>query len=248
MKNIKALLVCLLIMVSCNTESVNDCFQTAGHIIQQEVPVSDFTSIRVNKNVTLIVRQGSENKVVVETGKNLLNDVEVLVENGELILNDFNDCNFVREYGTTKIYVTASNITKIHNASQFDVHSEGVLAYPLLELLSTGGYETLRIAGFQMQVDTGKLSLLFNKYAFARISGKTNELSLTFTISDGRFEGADSIAQHVKVAHRSSNDMIVHPVQSLKGYIRSTGDVIAVNRPPVVEVEEAYTGRLIFRD
>lgn len=114
MKNIKALLVCLLIMVSCNTESVNDCFQTAGHIIQQEVPVSDFTSIRVNKNVTLIVRQGSENKVVVETGKNLLNDVEVLVENGELILNDFNDCNFVREYGTTKIYVTASNITKIH--------------------------------------------------------------------------------------------------------------------------------------
>lgn len=57
----------------------------------------------------------------------------------------------------------------------------------------------------------------------ARISGKTNELSLTFTISDGRFEGADLIAQHVKVAHRSSNDMIVHPVQSLKGYIRSTG-------------------------
>ena len=42
--------------------------------------------------------------------------------------------------------------------------------------------------------------------------------------------------------------MIINPQQSLTGVITGTGDVIAVNRPPVVDVEERYTGRLIFED
>ena len=42
--------------------------------------------------------------------------------------------------------------------------------------------------------------------------------------------------------------MIVNPQASIKGSIFGTGDVISVNRPPVVEVEELYTGRLIFED
>ena len=41
-------------------------------------------------------------------------------------------------------------------------------------------------------------------------------------------------------------DMIVNPQQSISGELRSTGNVIAKNRPPIVEVEEFYTGRLIF--
>jgi hypothetical protein len=40
--------------------------------------------------------------------------------------------------------------------------------------------------------------------------------------------------------------MFVNPQRSIRGEIRSGGDVIAVFRPPVVEVEEFYTGRLIF--
>jgi hypothetical protein len=40
--------------------------------------------------------------------------------------------------------------------------------------------------------------------------------------------------------------MIINPVQELKGKISGTGHVISVNRPPIVEVEEQYKGRLIF--
>ncbi|MFT4803434.1 MAG: hypothetical protein ACI9YE_000627, partial [Psychroserpens sp.] len=47
---------------------------------------------------------------------------------------------------------------------------------------------------------------------------------------------------------RSSNDMIINAQQSLTGEIRSTGDVIVVNTPLVVDVEQFYTGALIFED
>ena len=40
--------------------------------------------------------------------------------------------------------------------------------------------------------------------------------------------------------------MIVNPQQSLTGEIRSTGDVITVNTPSTINVDEYYTGRLIF--
>jgi hypothetical protein len=40
--------------------------------------------------------------------------------------------------------------------------------------------------------------------------------------------------------------MILYPIQSIKGEIRSSGNVIAKNRPPIVKVETFYTGRLIF--
>ena len=53
--------------------------------------------------------------------------------------------------------------------------------------------------------------------------------------------------QDLSVLHRGTNKFIVNPQQSIRGEIRSTGDVISVNQPPIVEVEEFFTGRLIFQ-
>ena len=64
----------------------------------------------------------------------------------------------------------------------------------------------------------------------------------------GRFEGANLIAQHIIVFHRGSNDMIVNPQQSLSGELRGSGDLISVNTPLSVDVEQYYIGELIFDD
>ena len=67
-----------------------------------------------------------------------------------------------------------------------------------------------------------------------------------FFSGSGRFEGENLIAQNVEISHRGSNDMIVNPILSLTGIIRGTGDVIVINQPPLVDVEEIYIGELIF--
>ena len=61
-----------------------------------------------------------------------------------------------------------------------------------------------------------------------------------------RVEASDLIIQNLNIFHRSTNKMIVNPQQSITGEIRSLGDVISKNIPPVVEVTEYYTGTLIF--
>lgn len=238
----------LLLVASCSKENANDCIQNAGTTVQQEVSISDFDKILVNRDVELIIKEASEYQVIIETGEYLLNDVEARVVESELQLIDNNSCNYVRDYGITKVFVYAPNIRTIRTSSQYAVKSDGVLNYDTLSLLSEdfNATGTFTVGDFNLQVNSNNLRIVSNNISSFYISGETNNLSVQFYSGAGRFEGANLVAQNVEVYHRGSNDMIVNPQQSLSGELVGTGDLISVNRPPTVEVEQLYTGRLIF--
>lgn len=238
----------LLLIIACDSENAGDCFQKTGRIIKQEVVVDVFNKILVNRDIELIIKEGINQQVIIETGNNLLNDVEAIVIDKKLILTDNNSCNYVRNYGITKVYVTSPNITEIRSSTQYDVKSDGVLTYPSLTILSEdfGAPETFTSGNFKLQIDNNEFRLVFNNLSNCFISGKTNSLSITFAAGTSRFEGRNLIAQNVQISNRGSNDMIVNPQQELKGKISGTGNVISVNRPPIVDVEEVYKGKLIF--
>ena len=241
-------IVFLMLLFSCNSENANDCFQTTGAIIQQEVVVASFSKILVNRDIELIVKEGIQQQVIIETGKNLLNDVKAEVVNETLELTDNNTCNYVRNYGVTKVYVTSPNITEIRSSTQYDISSNGVLTYPTLTLLAEdfNAPNSFTNGDFKLQVDNDDLNIEFNNISSGFISGKTNNLNITFAAGTSRFEGADLLAQRINLWNRSSNDMIVNPQISIDAKISGTGNVIAVTRPAFVNVQELYKGRLIF--
>lgn len=238
----------LFFIVACNSEDASDCFQTEGNIVHQEVIVGSFEKILVNRDIELIVKVGPEYKVTIETGENLINDVLAEVVNNELQLSDFNSCNYVRDYGITKVYVTAPNITRIRNSSQYEVSSEGILTFPELSLVSEdfNAPGSFTVGDFRLQINNDKLNIVSNNISSFYISGTVNNLFVGFYSGAGRFEGESLIAQNVDVLHRGSNDMIVNPQISLTGELRGTGNLISVNQPPTVDVEQFYTGELIF--
>lgn len=244
------LIVSMFLVIACDTENALDCFQRTGDIITQEVEVVDFTRILVNPGVQLILKEGETTSVIIETGDNLLDEVSAVVEGDRLILSNTNDCNFVRDFNQTKIFVTAPNITEIRSETQFDISSDGVLRFPSLTLFSEDFLEDGggNITGtFTIEVENEVLTVVGNNIASFFISGETNTLNITFASGTGRFEGSNLIAQNINVRHRGTNKIIVNPQQSIKGEILSTGDVISVNRPSIIEVEEFFTGRLIFQ-
>ena len=240
----------LTLFLTCNSEDANDCFQTSGAIVQQEIVVSTFEKILVNRDVELVLKQGTAFEVIIETGKNLLNDVEAKVVGDELQLTDNNTCNYVRDYGITKIYVTVPNIKEIRSSTQYDISSEGVLDYGNLSLLSEDFNSTgsFTVGDFRLDVNLTQLRIVSNNISAFYITGQTENLFVGFFAGSGRFEGEDLIAQSVDVFHRGSNDIIVNPQQSLTGSLFSTGNLISRNQPPIVDVEALYTGRLIFED
>lgn len=240
--------ILFFLLVACNSENSWDCVQESGSIVQQEFEVSNFENILVNRDVELIVKQGAEFQVMVQTGEYLMTDISVDVVNNELQLTDNNTCNYVRDYGITKVYVIAPNIKSIRNSSQLEVSSLGVLTFNDLTLISEdfNAPGSFTVGDFRLDVDCTKLTVVANNISSFYISGQVDELFVGFYSGAGRFEGDNLIAQSVEVFHRGSNDMIVNPQQTLTGELRGTGDLISVNEPPIIDVEQFYIGELIF--
>jgi len=248
MKKILVIFIGVLLL-ACDNENANDCFQKTGAIITQEIEVTNFTKIKVNRDVELILKEGPIQKVIIETGENLLNDVSVVVINEQLVLTENNTCNFVRDYNVTKVYVTAPNITEIISSTQFTVSSDGVLNYTNIDVLSEDYHDpsVIAVGTINLELNSQGIRVVGNNLTSFSLSGITENLNVNFAAGDGVFNGASLIANEVNVFHRGTNNIIVNPQSVLKGRLVSTGNLISVNQPPVVDVEVLYTGGLIFQ-
>ncbi|MEH6764773.1 MAG: head GIN domain-containing protein [Aequorivita antarctica] len=241
----------IFLLFSCDSENGWDCVKTAGDSISKEYIVADFSKIRIEDDVTLYLKQGETQEVTLETGENLLNDISVTIEEKTLVIKNHNNCNLVRDYGITKVFVSTPNITEIRNSSAYDVIGEGVLNFPELTLVSNSsvGPETIRKSGdFFMNVICEEFRVIANGQSVFYIKGKTEKATLSFEDEMPRFEGKEFVINELAVFQRSANKMIVNPQQSIIGKIVATGDIVSYNHPALVDVKELFTGRLLFED
>jgi hypothetical protein len=247
----KCLLVFTFLLISCNGDNVPDCFQNAGDLVRKTVDVPEFTTLTVFENLNVVLKQGGEQLVEVETGEYLLNDVSASVEDDRLILRNENSCNYVRDYGLTTVYITSPNLTEIRSSTGLLISSDGVLEYPSLSLIaeSFNNPETETTDGsFDLNLNSTTARIVVNGIAYFKLQGNTENFNVTVAAGDSRIEAENLVSTHVMVSHRGSNDVFVNPQQSLSGVISGTGDVISVNTPPEVDVEEIFNGRLILQD
>lgn len=250
----KKLIYILVVAVfwSCDSDKGLNCFQAAGDIVQEERTVPDFDRIVVFERTTLLVQQGDEYRVVVETGENLMNDIEVSVDNGQLILRNTNGCNVVRDYGITKVIVTAPNITEIRSSTGQTVESIGTLRFPSLSLMSEDSTEEdeFHIDGdFYLNLEVDDLNIAANGLSKFYLSGTATRAKFELFSGDVRVDASNLEVQNVYIFHRSTNTVLIKPKRSIRGKIVSIGDVISKtprDSLEIVEVEALYRGRLIF--
>jgi hypothetical protein len=250
MKKIVGILM-VLMLFSCNNENAPDCFQDSGKIERTEVVLDNFSKITVFEKVELILKQGDEQKVEIETGEFLKNEITTNVEDDRLILRNGNGCNLFRDYGLTRVYITSPNITVIRSSTGLPIRSDGVLGYPSLSLISesfTDPEAETTDGEFDLELSSENVSLTVNGIAYFKLKGNTENLNITVAAGDSRIEAENLVANSVSLNHRGSNDVQINPQLSVSGVIRGTGDVISFNTPDVVDVEVLYTGALIFRN
>jgi hypothetical protein len=247
MKYLKYIIV--VFFFSCDTESGSDCFKKAGTIISKDYTLADFYSVVFHENIELEIRQGSENRIQIAYGKNLIENISTSIVENQLIINNTTRCNLVRDYKPAKVILTAVTISEIRNASQFKVFCNETLKFNSLTLISEDFFvETINVGDFQLRVENQDLNIISNNVSNFILTGTTNNLFINFASGQGKFEGENLIAQNIGIFHRGTNKMIVNPIQQITGEIRSSGNVISVNRPPLVDVDEFYTGKLIFKN
>lgn len=248
MKQTKFKIISFLFLIglfSCDSENSNDCFQTSGLTTTKEFTVGNFQRINISQGIELIIKEGPESKVTVQSGQNLINGITAEVSEGQLFLRNSNGCNWVRDYNDTKVYVTTPTLLNVYSSSQFAVKSDGILNFPVLTLQS-GIFTNTASGTFDIELNCASLTIEDNESTYFKISGNVEYLSVNFYDGNARFDGNDLTANEVSVFQRSSNDIIVKPISKISGTIYSTGNVVLKNTPPIIEVTQLYQGHLVY--
>lgn len=223
-----------------------ECFKRTGTFIENRIQTEAFHSVYVNRGIGLVLKQAPEHEVVVVTGKNLMDNIKVEVREGMLYIEDVTRCNFVRDFGQVTVYINAPEFIEIRSKTEQLIRSEGVITAPILRLMSLEQGPVAGTGDFNMEVEVGQLVVETNNASAFNITGNCSELLLNVYAGNGKFRGRNLQAQDIKIFHRGSNDMEIAPVQSLEGTITGTGNVILYNVPPIINISELYTGRLII--
>lgn len=128
------LFVLFLGFLSC--EKPSECFDSTGEIVTRTESVTLFNRIEVYRGIEVIITQGPEYKVTVQAGENQINNIEIIQSGTTISFKDNTTCNWLRDYGNSKVYVTAPNLEDIYSKTDRNISSNGILNYPVLRLFA----------------------------------------------------------------------------------------------------------------
>ncbi|MGB5983445.1 MAG: head GIN domain-containing protein [Nonlabens sp.] len=247
-----AILIFISIAINgCDSEDGLNCTQTAGDLVEVEIDVDFFNKITVYERTGLIIKQGDQQKVVLRTGENLVNDVEFKVADNRLSIRNENGCNVVRDYGITIVEVTVPDLTELRSSTGEDIISDGILNFSNLTLLSNDGPEEdfyHSTGSFYLKLDVENLFINTNKLSNFYLSGAVQNANLNWDLGDGKLLAEDLVIQNAQIFHRGTNDWNIDVKQNISGTISGYGDVILKSAPNSINVEENWRGRLIVPD
>ena len=254
MKNYNYILITSLLFILTSCGISEDCFKGNGNRITQTFPLENFTKIKVYDGVGLVIKEGPNYEVKIETSDNIIDNLDVRMDGDMLVVKDNSTCNIARDYGQTVVYVTVPDGSVLPLIQELELHSKtdqkiqsiGVLHSPIVRLFSIDVSDGAGTGDFYINVDNNQLVVESNNVSNYYINGHCDEMLLNFYFGNGRFYGENLEAEIIKVFQRGSNDMFVKPIQKIEGTIYATGNVILKNVPPIVDVEEVFRGRVIY--
>ena len=248
MKKIVSLLLIVLVFASCEKRS--DCIESLGVTTLKDIPVTAFKRIKIYKGIEVVITEGPNYQVQIQAGSNFINNVQVKQNGDQLIFKDETSCNWVRESGQTKIFVTTPTLEEIYSKTDRNISSNGVLSFPNLVITAfdkdADGESGAGTGDFIMKLNTNSITINNNNVSRFYLSGQTNTASFNFYFGDGRMEAENLIAQNITIYHRGSNDMMVFPIQGITGVLNSTGNLVLKNVPPLVDVQQLYNGSVVY--
>jgi hypothetical protein len=147
-----------------------------GNVTTQERQLATFDAIKVGCAINLIISQGDQQSVKVETDENLQNRIVTKVTNGTLNLS----CDNVNNATKMNIYVTATKLTKLDASGAAKVTGQTTLKSDIFGLYTSGAAKT------NLNIETG----IFNN----ETSGAANsEVTLIAKTANTEISGAGNM-------------------------------------------------------
>lgn len=133
MKSISTLIILVLAATSVFSQVSGN-----GNLEKQERNVGDFTGVVVSSGIDVIIKQGDQNKVVIETDENLQQYIITEVESGILNIYVMKNTRIIRSKNMDA-HVTVSKLNKLNVSGGGDVQSQNIINTDDISIRISGG-------------------------------------------------------------------------------------------------------------
>lgn len=232
-----------MILLSCAENPVVDCFTSTGPITKTEREIGQFTNIALNDNINLFLRKSNANKLVLEAGSNLMEQIETSIdENGTLTLSNNNSCNWVRSYNKPiNVYLDFAVLDSIEYRSIGNISTLDTIRMDSLHLDVREGAGEIRMA-----VRLEKLFCNLHYGTTTIIMTGYSGLCFTYSASFGLINNMGLETKFNYVTNKSSNDVYVRAGVELNAKINNIGNIYyAGPDTTLISLEQTSSGQLI---
>ena len=239
-----SVVVALAITTGCQKERWDDCFTPVGSITMDERQVAGFTSIDIGDKINLVITPDQEDRLVLEAGDRLLEQIRTEVVGNTLMIRNENTCNWVRRLDVPiTVHVWCAALDEITYRGTGDISSTDTITGPLFRFYSENGAGRvdllLNVAGCYIG--------LFNGSTDVTVSGSCIE-AWFYTFGFGRLGAAGFRTQKCHPHSNSSGMLTCHASDQLYATIDNIGDIYYAGNPSEVHSTIVGTGQLIGID
>ncbi|GGE37859.1 DUF2807 domain-containing protein [Psychroflexus planctonicus] len=247
MKNGIYLLLAVLFW-ACSPEAIGDCFTDKGEKEIQFFDVDTFEKISIRRNIALHITHAETQKVAIEADENILNGIDLKLVDGILDVEAQDLCPSGSKNPPYIVHLETPNLTEIRNASQYKVISTNQLNFDTLRLISENYNDSsaLTVGDFELDLNLNQLHIIHAGISDFQLKGNTTRMNIGFYSGSGRIFAENLAAEEISIYHRGFADVHVYPVEKISGELRSTGNLILYNQPPIQNLETFFTGEILF--
>lgn len=226
---------------SCKKGHWGDCFMGTGDVKTENRTLNSFTEVELYDNINVILIEGTENKVEIEAGENLIPGITTNVSGGKLKIENTNTCNFMRSYKIPiNVYLTYNSLRTFTHYGGGKITCQDTLRNNFYEFIQWFGS-----GNFELKINNDTLKLGFHTGSGnADIYGKTKELSL-YSAGNSIFRCGNLLADKVYINQSSTGDFTVNAISELYVQIYNYGDVFYYGNPALLDQQFHGTGQLI---
>ncbi|OFX53945.1 MAG: hypothetical protein A2046_14400 [Bacteroidetes bacterium GWA2_30_7] len=242
--NFRILLLLLFIvffLASCRKENCFDCIKGVGKHTTEKRELSYFKIITINDPFQVYLIQDSINKIELEGGENLINSVSTEINDNELIINNFNKCNWARSYKnsiiTLNIHFKKLDILYING--ECDVFSKDTINSDVFRL-DFGGIGSLNI-----KVNSKEFYLWQTGNGDFTISGKANYYLLG-SLGSGNVYSNNLKSHFIDITSKSTADCYINTDNILNVTELGYGNIYYSGKPKSINIKTIVgNGKLI---
>lgn len=214
-----------LFLLSCTVLLMSSCRyrhgkQHSGSGVNgsEQRSVTGFTGVETHGDIDIVLTQGNFN-VRVDADRDLLPDIETVVENGRLKVRLKDNVSFMDDRGGATVYISAPELSAFETHGSGDIRSEGRIADKnKMEIVISGSGD------IDLDLDSPEISTSTDGSGDITLRGTTRNLACK-TSGSGDLHAGDLKAENVKVTVHGSGDASVFASESLDVEVSGSGDV-----------------------